>query len=83
MSCCGRSTAGGTIVIRQKDIDEGLRFEVEYWGGSVIEILGAGTGQRYIFSATERNGFIEPTDIAGVLRNPAFRLKGTQKAGSI
>ena len=78
MSCCGQAT-GGRVVISQRDIDEGLRFEVEYWGGLKIEIEGAVTGERYTFSGLSRTGAIDPRDAPGILRNQLFRLKGTTK----
>ena len=77
MPCCGQS--GGRVVLNQKDIDEGLRFEVEYWGGRPIEIAGAVTGHAYQFSGLSRTGYIDPRDAPSLLRNSSFRLKGAKK----
>ena len=78
MSCCGQSS-GRRVILSQRDIDEGLRFEIEYWGGLPVEIEGSATGQRYTFSGLSRVGLIDPRDAPGVLRNQLFRLKGTKK----
>lgn len=80
MSCCGQS--GGQINLRQTDIDDGLRFEVEYWGGISIEVIGSVTGRSYKFSGLLRNCLIDPRDALILLRNPAFRLKGIKKIGA-
>lgn len=82
MSCCGE-TSGGRIVVNQKDIDEGLRLEVEYWGGPQIEVQGMVTGSKYAFSGRSRIGLIDPRDATGILRNQLFRLKGTKKIGAL
>lgn len=78
MSCCGQSP-GSRLVISQKDIDEGLRFEIEYWGGRRVEIQGVVTGQKYEFSGLSRTGLVDPRDAPAILRNQIFRLKGTKK----
>jgi hypothetical protein len=66
------------MTIDQKDLDAGLRFEVEYWGGRQVDIAGAITGQRYSFSGSARIGFVDPRDAPQLLRNSMFRLKGTR-----
>ncbi len=78
MSCCSQSS-GARIVLSQKDIDAGLRLEVEYWGGPTIEIKGLVTGQVYTFSGIARAGLIDPRDAPGILRNQMFRFKGTKR----
>jgi hypothetical protein len=80
MSCCGQTS--GQITLTQKDIDEGLKFEVEYWGGLTLEVQGPITGQKYTFSGLSRTGLIDPRDAPGILRNQVFRLKGTKKTGA-
>jgi hypothetical protein len=78
MSCC-KGTSSGRIVVSQKDIDEGLRFAVAYWGGRRIEVKGSVTGQTYVFSGLSRDGLIDPRDAPGLLKNQMFRLKGTKR----
>ena len=77
MSCCGES--GARLVIQQKDIDEGLRFEIEYWGGRRVEVQGTVTGQKYVFSGLSRVALVDPRDAPAILRNQMFRMKGTKK----
>lgn len=79
MSCCGQSS-GARLVIRQRDIDEGLRFEIEYWGGRRIEIRGSATGMTYVFSGLSRIALVDPRDAPAILRNQMFRMKGTRRA---
>ena len=78
MSCCGQSSAG-SLTIRKQDIDEGLRLDVEYWGGRRIEVEGPVTHQVYTFSGLSRRGLIDPRDAPGILRNSLFRLIGLSK----
>jgi hypothetical protein len=80
MSCCNQAS-NGRIVLNQKDIDEGLRFEVEYWGCRQIEVHGTVTGQTYLFSGILRRGLVDPRDAPGILRNQMFRLRGTARKG--
>lgn len=80
MSCCGQQS-GTRFVVSQKDIDDGLRLEVEYWGGRAIEVQGAVTGVKYSFSGLARLGLIDPRDAPGVLRNQLFKMKGVKKIG--
>ena len=80
MSCCNQ-TSNGRIVLSQKDIDGGFRFEVEYWGGRQIDVRGSVTGQKYTFSGVARTGLIDPRDAPVILRNPLFRFKGIAKTG--
>ena len=75
MSCCGETTAG-RFTIRKQDIDEGMRVEIEYWGGRRIEIKGAVTHEIYTFSGLSRRGLVDPRDAPGLLLNSLFRLKG-------
>ncbi len=77
MSCCGSAT--GRMVIDQSEIDAGLRFELEYWGGRPLELAGAITGQRYAFSGVARVALVDPRDAPQLLRNSMFRLKGSRK----
>lgn len=80
MSCCSQQS-GSRLVVSQKDIDEGLRLEIEYWGGRPIEVLGPVTGQKYVFSGLSRVGLIDPRDAPGVLRSQTFRMRGVKKIG--
>ena len=69
-------------MLSKKDIDEGLRFELEYWGGRQIKVQGTVTGQTYVFSGLSRCGLVDPRDAAGILRNQMFRLRGTERTGA-
>jgi hypothetical protein len=74
VSCCGQGPAG-RVTISQKDIDNGLAFELEYGGGRSVELTGEMTGRTYRFSGLKRLGAVDPRDAPAFLRNPAFRLK--------
>ncbi len=74
MSCCGQGPAG-RVTISQRDIDNGLAFELEYGGGHSVEVTGEMTGRTYRFSGIQRAGTVDPRDAPAFLRNPAFRLK--------
>lgn len=77
MGCCGATA--GRIVVNRADIEDGLRFEVEYWGGRTLEVIGAVTSTKYEFSGLSRRALIDPRDAPALLRNQFFRLKGTKK----
>jgi hypothetical protein len=73
MSCCGQSA--GRLVVRQKDIDAGLAFEIEYSGGMTVVVTGPVSGKSYIFSGLQRLGAVDPRDAMVILKDRHFRLK--------
>ena len=73
MSCCGGS---GRAVIRQEDLERGMKLEIEYAGGRTVTVVGAATGQRYTFSGLDRVQSVDPRDAGALLRQRVFRLKG-------
>lgn len=78
MSCCTQGTA--RLTISQADIDSGLRLRVEYSGGLTVTIVGAVTGQTYVFSGLRRLQAIHPRDATALLRDRRFRLRGLVQA---
>ena len=74
-----RAVVGAHLVITQKDIDAGLRFEIEYWGGRRIVVQGAVTGQTYSFSGLSRTTLVDPRDAPAIVRNQMFRIKGAKR----
>ena len=75
MGCCGQ-TVGGQLTLTQKDIDEGLRLQVEYEGGRTVTVTGPVTGNSYTFSGLQRISKVDPRDAPAILRDRRFRLKG-------
>jgi len=78
MGCCGK-TSEGRIAISQRDIDNGMAFEIEYTGGRTIQVSGPATGKRYVFSGLQRTQPVDPRDAMAILRDRHFRLKGMVK----
>lgn len=75
MGCCGQAV-GGRLTITQKDIDDGLRLQMEYEGGRTVTVTGPVTGMEYTFSGLARVGKVDPRDAPAILRDRRFRLKG-------
>ena len=75
MSCCG-GTSNGRITLTQKDIDDGLRFQIEYTGGPTVRVTGPITGAEYTFSGLSRLHDIDPRDAPAILLQGQFRMKG-------
>jgi hypothetical protein len=75
VGCCGQTVAG-RLTFTQKEIDEGLKLQVEYEGGRTVYVTGPVTGKSYTFSGLERISKVDPRDGPGILRDPRFRLKG-------
>jgi hypothetical protein len=80
MSCCGNS--GGTLNITTRDIEEGLRLQLEYAGGRTVHVTGPVTGATYTFSGMSRVQPVDPRDAMGILRDRQFRLKGVVRDGT-
>ena len=80
MSCCGQS--GGTLNITTRDIEEGLRLQIEYAGGRTVQVKGPVTGATYTFSGLSRVHPVDPRDAMGILRDRQFRLKGVVRDGA-
>jgi hypothetical protein len=79
VGCCGQ-TVGGRLTITQKEIDEGLRLQLEYEGGLTVSVAGPVTGKSYTFSGLQRVGKVDPRDAPAILRDRRFRLKGIVRA---
>ena len=80
MSCCGQSGAA-SVRITQQEIDEGLRFELEYTGGPTVKVRGPVTGAEYVFSGMSRRAPVDPRDAPAILRQGQFRMKRVVKKG--
>ena len=78
MSCCG-GTSSGQITLSQKDIDDGLRFQIEYTGGPTVRVTGPVTGTQYTFSGLSRLNDVDPRDAPAILRQGQFRMKGLKQ----
>lgn len=81
MPCCGESSQT-RLTITQREIDEGMRLQIEYSGGGIVTVHGPVTGRQYAFSGLDRVQDVDPRDVPGILRGGSFRVKGIKRGGN-
>jgi hypothetical protein len=74
MGCCGQPLTTG-LAITRREIDQGLRCELEYTGGRTVTVTGPVTGAAYRFSGLHRAVAVDPRDAPAILQHGHFRLK--------